>query len=82
MSYNGWSNRETWVVNVWFGDSWERKSDVDGTRDYIDEELDDMARKMPGWMTDLLGINFRSDDVDWDELKDHVESDDDQDDEE
>jgi hypothetical protein len=80
MSYNGWSNRETWVVRMWFGDDWTRKSDVDDTMAYIEEELDRVSKDMPGWMTDLLSLDWDVREVDVDELKDSIESDDDDDD--
>ena len=58
MSYNGWTNRETWLVNVWFNP--ESKSDLDWARDYIDEEWD----KLPGILKDMCNIQA----IDWDEL--------------
>ena len=40
MSYNGWLNRETWLVNVWYNP--ETKSDID----YIEETLEDNLRPL------------------------------------
>lgn len=59
--YNGWHNRETWLVNVWFGDSWESRSDIESTEEYIDEEID----KLPLWVKDFV----YTDSINWDELK-------------
>ena len=70
---NGWTNRETWVVNLWFGDHWETQEDILRDRDFIEEELDRIAQEMPGWVCDLCSINFASSEVNWDELLEHYE---------
>ena len=36
MSYNGWKNRETWLVNLYFGDAFE---------EYIREEIEENENK-------------------------------------
>lgn len=38
MSYNGWTNRETWLVNLYFGDSFNSYIDDDVNEGYIDLE--------------------------------------------
>ena len=63
-TYNGWTNRETWVVNLWFGDSWECESDIDYTKEMIEEEYD----KLPGYLQDMC----YPESVNWDELKETV----------
>ena len=68
-TYNGWRNRETWLINVHFGDNWECKSDVDATREFCEESLEDI---LP-WIQDFIDWNK----IDWDELKSHVEDDED-----
>lgn len=35
-TYNGWSNRETWLVNLYFGDAFE---------EYIREEIEENENK-------------------------------------
>ena len=70
MEYNGWSNRETWLINVWFGDQWESKSDVDSTQEFCEEELD----KIPNWLQDFVDWRI----IDWDELRNNVSSSDDE----
>lgn len=64
--YNGWRNRETWLVNVWYNP--ETKSDID----WIEEELNRQYDEMPdGALKDMLDVNC----IDWDELRDSLEDD-------
>lgn len=70
MEYNGWSNRETWLINLWFGDQWESESDVDSTQEFCEEELD----KIPNWLQDFVDWRI----IDWDELRNNVSSSDDE----
>ena len=58
-TYNGWSNRETWLVNVWFNP--ESKSDVEFAREVLHEEYDNMPN---GVLKDMIDINA----INWDEL--------------
>ena len=39
---NGWKNRETWLVNLWFGDNFAMDADdgVEITTDYIRETVE------------------------------------------
>jgi hypothetical protein len=39
-TYNGWTNRETWLVNVWF--SPESRADVEYARETLDEQYDNI----------------------------------------
>lgn len=63
-TYNGWRNRETWLINLWFGDDWETPADVYSTREYIEEEL----IKLPGWVKDMV----YDCEIDWEELEENV----------
>lgn len=64
--YNGWSNRETWLINIWYNP--ETKSDID----WIEEELNRQYDEMPdGALKDMLDINC----IDWDELRNSLEDD-------
>lgn len=58
VDMNGWSNRETWAINLHFNP--DQPSDVDMVREFVEEELD----KLPGWLRDLV-----SEDINWDEIK-------------
>lgn len=57
-SYNGWRNRETWLINVWFNP--ESKSDID----YIREKIDEDYQNLPDYIRDFVYF----DSIDWDEL--------------
>ena len=65
-TYNGWRNRETWLINLWFGDNWENEADVYHTREYIEEEL----IKLPGWVKDMVYDCA----IDWEELAESAEA--------
>lgn len=73
MAYNGWSNRETWLVNVWFNP--ESKDDVEFARSIIDEQYDSIPDGVIKDMIDIEAIN-------WDELMEHFEEPEDQKDQE
>ena len=59
---NGWTNRETWLVNVWFNP--ETKEDVDYIEETLEDEFMDI-HGMHGIYIDLM--NFGS--IDWNELR-------------
>ena len=71
-SYNGWTNRETWLVNIWFMDNlYEELKDFDyvtGDRaryikDYVEEHVDN-SDIPDSFINDLIDISR----VNWHEL--------------
>ncbi len=60
MPYNGWTNRETWLVNVWFNP--ESKEDVQYAKDVLEEQYDAIPN---GVLKDMLNIGA----INWDELE-------------
>jgi hypothetical protein len=62
-TYNGWTNRATWLVNVWFNP--ESIADVESARDALQEAED----SIPDFLRDFL----RTDEINWDELSEHFE---------
>jgi hypothetical protein len=62
-TYNGWTNRATWLVNVWFNP--ESRADVESARDALQEATD----AMPDFLRDFLC----TDEINWDELSEHFE---------
>lgn len=65
---NGWKNRETWLVNLWFGDNFAMDADdgVEITADYIRETVESYIEENLGAprhgfimdMMDLGAINY------------------------
>ena len=59
-SFNGWENKETWLVNVWLGDDLQAHKDEGEalTADYMEALVDDMATDVQygpsGLLSDLL----------------------------
>ena len=66
--YNGWTNRETWLINVWFDP--QSAADVEMAREAFEETYD----TLPDWMKD-----FVSDNINWEELASHFEEEEEED---
>jgi hypothetical protein len=62
-TYNGWTNRATWLVNVWFNP--ESREDVDCARKALEEAWE----AIPDFMRDFCTI----DEINWEELMEHFE---------
>ncbi len=66
-TYNGWTNRETWIVNLWLGDHIQELVedghvwDADALEDYVREMV---GAPTEGVLADLCGL-YR---VNWEEL--------------
>lgn len=73
MSYNGWSNRETWLVNVWFNP--ENKQDLDSAQETIEQQYDAIP---DGPLKDMIDISA----INWDELETHFDDEENEEEEE
>lgn len=66
---NGWTNRETWLVNIWYDP--ETVSDVQ----YAKEDLEAKVSELEGILQDMIDIGC----IDWKELEDGMDEDEDED---
>ena len=81
MSYNGWKNKETWLVNLWLGDglTMDQEAGFEVTADYIEQLVDDMvdgaldqeAGNFNGFVKDLL--NCALGEIDYHEIAEHYD---------
>ena len=63
-TYNGWTNRATWLVNVWGNP--ESKEDVQMLREMLEVQYDAMDN---GILKDMLDLS----DINWEELESHFD---------
>lgn len=78
MAYNGWTNRETWLVNLWFGDTFQNdlENGVDVTADYMRDVVETYVYEIigrgqgSGFVQDMLDLNA----INYDELASHYET--------
>ena len=75
---NGWTNRETWLVNIWFGDGFqmELEDGVEITADYIRDTVETYVDEIigrgagSGFVQDMLDLGA----INYDELAAHYET--------
>jgi len=64
MAYNGWSNKETWLVGVWLGDHMhtDQEEGIEISEDYIEDLVDncvaDCGVRGDGFVSDLLNCSL------------------------
>ena len=79
--YNGWTNKETWLVNLWYGDallndySEIKETEVDACRveediRYIAGECEALSQTQTGLLFDFIEASFAE--VDWQQLADSI----------
>ena len=59
-TYNGWRNRATWLVNVWYNP--ETEVDLDCAREDLESQVEALG---PCCLTDLIDLS----EIDWRELR-------------
>mgnify|MGYP003141169542 FL=1 len=64
MSYNGWSNRETWLVNLHYNP--ESIEDVNYIQDMLETEYYDID----GFWGDMINFHI----IDWTQLRQHFQT--------
>ena len=72
--YNGWANRETWLVNVWYGDFFSDSEtgtwDANAIQEFIEEEVyGEDGVNVQGFIADLIDLSS----IDYRELAKHFE---------
>lgn len=73
MECNGWTNRNTWLVNLWFGDYFAEMHEegepvtAEYIESFVEEYIESQIGGMTGFVADLIDIKM----IDWDELAGH-----------
>jgi len=68
-TYNGWTNRATWLINVWYSPT---TADLDWIKDELENRVADLANSdsmSDRVLADMINLN----EVNWDELADSLE---------
>ena len=63
-TYNGWTNRETWLVNLWFNP--ESSEDVSAAR----ETIENAVENLPNFLKDFVDTES----INWAELFHHFDN--------
>lgn len=83
MSYNGWKNKETWLVNLWMGDMFQDMAnegyfdgmDIADIAERLEQSVvdytDDTVQEQSGLIADF--INMCLAEIDFRELARHLE---------
>ena len=61
--YNGWTNRETWLVNLWF--EIETHSDLEQVKETLENAIDECPPFLRDFIYDCS--------INWEELESHIE---------
>jgi len=75
-TYNGWTNRQTWLINIWFMDGLDGQEPVTAeylqemVEEYIYDALESVPTNPRNFLQDIMDIS----DVNWDELADNHNS--------
>jgi hypothetical protein len=76
--FNGWTNKETWLVNLWFGDDFLQRSEEGEivTARFIQETVEEMCetetKSVEGrFLLDLLNCSLGE--INYSELERHYE---------
>lgn len=71
-NYNGWTNRATWLVNLWFGENlgMMQEDGEEVSADYIESMITEYVDEIvptSSFIADLIDLN----EINWDELAAH-----------
>lgn len=73
--YNGWANRETWLINIWMGDDlceWLLPTEGTSSTETADQ-IEELVRSMleESGITDMWLDFINIERIDWTELAEH-----------
>lgn len=80
-TYNGWKNKETWLVNIWYMDSMPdyfahseqfhvESNELEDAVKYISEECEALSQLPAGLLSDFISTCWGE--VDWRTLASHL----------
>ena len=73
--YNGWTNKATWLVSLWYGDFFNDMVvdgghiDADYIEGFVQEMIDETVSEQHGLIMDFINMSMAE--VNWRELADH-----------
>lgn len=79
MTYNGWTNKETWLVNLWLGDGLPEMIDPTDSLSDIEDRIKELVEMITdevtqaGLLADLL--NCALGEINYRELAEHYKED-------
>ena len=62
--YNGWTNRETWLVNLWYEPN--TKEDLYFAKEDIENQVEKLGN---GILQDMIDLSL----INWKELENHMD---------
>ena len=74
MAYNGWKNKDTWLVNVWWGDYFLQiveEEERSLSADELEQMVEEFKPDLDGFWSDILNLF----EPDWHELAEHYQYD-------
>ena len=69
MTYNGWTNKETWLVNVYFGDHIEDYMTPEEYEGYVEGFLE-CSHDLDPFTRDIFNCSWFE--INWHELSEHT----------
>jgi hypothetical protein len=83
-TYNGWANKETWLVNIWYMDSMPdyfadveqyhvEPNELEEAVTYVAEECEALSSLTAGLLSDFISTCWGK--VDWHSLAEHLNDD-------